>query len=117
MSGAAFDRLAAALFRAAGWGVPFDDMLPPEDRAYLAQHGDLGECLDPGRCLNCAEQRRAREAEAWRERWAGCVGPAALRDIEIAAACFGEPLPDPRSSTALDLVARARGLDARRAAR
>lgn len=108
MSGDAFDRLAAALFRACGWGVPFDDMLPPEDRAYSKHHGGaLGECLDPDRCLDCVAQRRAQAAEAWRKRWAGQVGEPTLREIERAADAVGESLFDPRLLEALALVGRA----------
>ena len=107
MSGDAFGRFAAALYSACGWGVPFDDILPPEDRAYSKHHGGaLGECLDPDRCLDCVAQRRAQAAEAWRKRWAGQVGSSTLREIERAAAALGEPLPDPRSAEALALVGR-----------
>lgn len=103
-----FDRLAVALFAAAGLGDPFGEDLMPRERIYKKHHGgNVGECLRLEQCPACAAAARdLADHNAGRE-----VGMTAQEDAELREKRRHqtplERLPpgmDPRSMEALRYV-------------
>lgn len=75
-----FDRLAIALFEAAGLEHPFGEDLTPREKLYAKHHGgNLGECLQSERCPSCAAVvRDVADLQAGRE-----VGLTVQEDADL----------------------------------